>query len=597
VVRKRSLVSLAASAGFVLAIFALGAGDTRPVSPSAPAVTSKAKPSSKAQNVPAASATDAAAQGKAPLEPNERRPYKIRAWFRVDPSARIDDRGRDRLVASWRSLVSRFVGPPWVVDVADGEGPLATETLEGLLPSQLAPLAAGYDKLWMIRIEPAANSMAFVGREYDVLTTRLGPACRRAAPYPADAPRALLALALNLFEPTAEIGAKVGGGVQVTVRGAGLPAASPAGRVVTVGSVFRPLRIWQKPDGSVRKIDDITRSFLRVTELNGAAAVCDIVTSKQDPLSARAASKNSLVALGVKPGSIATRFRYYYLDEKAQIPLAGYTLTARTVPDGPQIEVGMTDREGRVSVPSGFAEGLVIFRLLAANIEPIDEFPAMPGETLEEQPVHIFAPKPATVALETQLNSLRDELIDLVATRARLDSRLDARAKGEKWDEVEELLEEYRKLTPRSDYVDRLAKLKDDAARQQAETKTAILTRTAQAMITETQALIDRYLDDETYKAYADALAQYKAQSGKAQPKQVQIKGRPAPATPPPVATTARPTTPPAGSAPPVSAPPVSAPPVSASTPISAPDPAPAQPAPTPAKRAPRPAAPGVVPF
>jgi hypothetical protein len=531
-VRQRSLVGLATSAGLVLAACAFAAVDTSPAASSGPAPNTKTSsaPPSKSSSGPATTA-----KGKVAVEPIERRPYRIRAWVVLDPHTRLDTHGLKQLVDSWRSLVRRFVGPPWAIEMADDEGPLATETLEGLRPQQFATLVDGYDKAWVVLVEPEGNSLAFAGREFDVLTGRLGPACRRSAPYPADAARALLGLTMDLFEPTAEIGAKTGGGVLITVRGAALPAAIPSGSVVSTGSVFRPLRIWQKPDGSVLKIDDIRRSFLRVTEMNGPVARCDIVSSQQDPLSSRAVRKNRLVALGVKPGSIATRFRYLYASDKT--PAAGYILTARTVPDGPLLELGITDREGRVSIPPGFASGLVIFRLLAANIEPVDEFPAMPGETVEERPV-LINPKPATVTLETELNSLRDELIDLVATRARLQARFEARAQGEKWDEVEELLNEYGKLTPRDEYVTRLAKLKDDAARQQAETKTAILTRTALGLITDTQALIDRYLDDSMYKEYVDALARFKADEGKGRPSAKGLPKRPlakassSPATP-----------------------------------------------------------------
>ena len=76
---------------------------------------SAAVPSSAA----GASTSPASVSGaKAPVVPIERRPYKIRAWVSVDPDSRIDVRGRDQLIADWRSLVRRFVGAPWVLEVA-----------------------------------------------------------------------------------------------------------------------------------------------------------------------------------------------------------------------------------------------------------------------------------------------------------------------------------------------------------------------------------------------------------------------------------------------------------------------------------------------
>lgn len=138
------------------------------------------------------------------------------------------------------------------------------------------------------------------------------------------------------------------------------------------------------------------------------------------------------------------------------------------------------------------------------------EFPFMPGDP-GEQAIPPFDPKPQTVALTTRLDSLRDEVVDLVAVRARLEARLKARYDGEDWEGAEAALKEFEKLPPRESFVNALNSLREDAARRQAETKTAILTRTAQARIAELQGLMERYLDDEGFRAFADALQKLKA--------------------------------------------------------------------------------------
>ena len=79
------------------------------------------------------------------------------------------------------------------------------------------------------------------------------------------------------------------------------------------------------------------------------------------------------------------------------------------------------------------------------------EFPFMPGDSDEERTVPPFDPKPLAVALETQLDSLRDAVIDLVAVRARLEARLKARFDGEDWAGAGETLAEFRKLPPATD--------------------------------------------------------------------------------------------------------------------------------------------------
>lgn len=582
-VRQGSVVSLATAAWLALAALASGV-DIQNKKATAP----KAASSTKAKPAPAAEVPKPSSQS----DPIDMRPYKIRAWVVIAPDARLDAQGRQRLLAAWRSLVRRFVGAPWDLEIADGDGPLATETLDDLKAKTVRPLAAGCDKAWIIVVEPGTTGFVFTGREYDVLTVRVGATCRRAAPHPTDAPRALFSLSLDLFAPTAEIGGLVGGGVRIRVRGSSLPASSPVGQVVEAGTVFRPLRIFQKPDGTVTSIEDIRRSYLRVVELEGSQSRCDIISSLRDPLSRRTARKNMLVAVGLKPPSIPTRL--HYIMGKDKKPASGFRLTAKSIPDGTIRDLGTTDREGRIVLRPGFASSLVILRLLAADMEPLDEMPCMPGETLEERTV-LVNPKPETVALETELNALRDELIDLVAVRARIESRLKARADGEKWDEVEELLQEFRKLTPREKYVTRLAKLKEDATRRQAETKSAILTKTAMALITDTQALIDRYLDDEIFKAYDKGLEEAKAELAKADPSK---KAAAKPGLP--VARTTAATAPAEAPAPaPASAPvtrPIPRRPPTASTEPAKPEPATPKPEPPAPATPPRPAG-NLVPF
>ena len=250
-------------------------------------------------------------------------------------------------------------------------------------------------------------------------------------------------------------------------------------------------------------------TYLQVESVTGPVARCAIISPMRDPLSSRMSRPNSLAGLGIKPGNTPMKLRFATKPDLT--PAAGYTLTARRVPDGQPRKLGTTDRGGRIVLQPGFADGLVILRLLAGDVEPMVELPIMPGESRpDEQPI-AFDPKPETVALEARVDSLRDEVVDLVAQRARLEARMKSRLDGEDWNGLDTTLKEFAKLTPRDQFSQRLAKLKDDAAHQQAELKRAILTKTAQAQVADLQSMIDRYLDDETYMAYTDALKRTEA--------------------------------------------------------------------------------------
>lgn len=476
--------------------------------------------------------------------PIERRPYAIRAAFAIDPALRIDQAGRERLVNDWRGLVRRFVGAPWDLDIRAAEGRLARMAPEALTAADFTSLGAGADCAWLVHLGAAEHGgHQLSGRAFDVQTETLGPLMARPAPFPSDLPRALLGLSLDLFNPIAEIGPSVAGGVTLTVQAGAIPAASPTGAVVAPGTVFIPIRLLFGPDGQRTRILPVGWSYLTVESVEGPIARCAILSGLRDPLTRRVAGKSRLVAIGARAAPEPMRFRFETRPPNPQ-PAAGALLTARDAPDAVPKELGTTDREGRIVVPAGFAQKPVILRLLAGGIEPLVEFPVMPGETAEERLIKIN-PLPQAVALETKLHALRDEVVDLVAVRSRLQARLESRSEGNAWDEVRALLDEYLKLPARQVYLDRVEKARADATEQQARLKVPVLTRTAQALLQDTESLIGRYLDDEMFQAYERAYGEamkggvrapsedWKPFSPPGASYQVLIPGRPVPVPPP----------------------------------------------------------------
>ncbi|MDB5351105.1 MAG: hypothetical protein JWN86_2352 [Planctomycetota bacterium] len=484
--------------GAVLALVALGPG---------PDGTTATPPPAK----DATGSNSAPAKALAPaVIPIEKRPYKIRAWLAVDPRARVDHRGREIMVAGWKVMVSRFVGAPWSLEIAEGDGPLATNELNEVTQEMVIPQAKGYDKAWLFKVEPdAGGGLSISGREFDAATAKIGLLCRRRASVPGDAPRALLQLALDVFAASAEIGDPAGSSQKIRIQGAMLPAANPIGQVAIVGSIFRPTRVFYKPDGGIQLIDVIRKTYLRVESLEAGVATCAINSAIGNPFTNKVRGKFKMVAVGLKPASIPTRLRFLSMKPE-QRPLAGYDLVARPAPDGSPRHVGTTDRDGRIVLDPGFSDGLVILRLMAAGIEPLVQFPIMPGEQVEEMTIDGIDTLPTTVTCESELYALQAEIVDLVVTRHRLETRLKSRVASENWDDVKLLLDDFKKLPPRANFETQLTKLDTDLSKQaQANRRQRIRTGTAQSLLKDTKSLIDQYLDDEDFAQYERGLAEH----------------------------------------------------------------------------------------
>ena len=461
----------------------------------------------------------------------ENRPYRIVVHLASDPSARLDGRRRDEILARWQELVRRFIGPAWAVQVAERPSPIAGPGLERARAEDLSGLVPTVDKALFVwaTSDPETADLVFEGREYDAATRWLGPLQRRIAASPLDAPRALFLFTTDLFTPSALIVGQEGGKALLKVQGAAIPPASDLGAVVAKGTTFIPVRLVTQRDQSVR-ITRIAFTYLAADSVEGSIARCTIVSAFRDPLSQRIARPNTLAALGIKPGESALRLRF--VDKATKGPAAGYMLTERPAPDGPVRDVGMTDRSGRITVEPGPTRGVVKLRLLAGDSEPLAEFPMMPGESAEEREIAVD-PLPLASKYQVQLDALRDSIVDQVALRGRLERLMEARLQGEDWRGLEALLKEYNLLPSPASFSEALRKLKEEAVKVSYEaTKTVVLTRHLQAEFDEIQGLIDGYLGDEAARSYEEALAARKKNA--AEPASKAARPLEAPPLPPP---------------------------------------------------------------
>jgi hypothetical protein len=482
-------------------------------------------------------AQSAATPTPTPTEAIDRKPYEIRVHFAFDADSRVDAHRREAILDDWFRMVDHFVGAPWNVEILDQVPAIATLPIDELTTATLKPLAGKADKVWSIRVSAAGAGFRLEGRELDVATGWLGQTHRVEVTHPDDLVRGLFKLALAIFAPSADIGEQKAGGVSFLVQGASLPAASPVGAVVEVGTVFRALRVFEKDDGSTLEVRGIPYSYFRVESLDGPVARCEIIKGIGDPLTNRVARRNKLVALGIKPAAAVTRLRFVNRADK--LPAAGYMLMARPVtPDARAVLVGTTDREGRVVLPPNFAGGLVRLRLMASSEEPLADLPVMPGESPEERTIPI-EPRPHTVALEARLDALRDAIVDLAVLRGRLEQRMKARFDGEDWAGLEAATKEFRKLPARERFEETLNQIREEGERQEKELKTIVLTKNARNLLDGVKAIIDRYLDDDAIRSYEDAVEQSKAEVARAEAAKSKAKTArkatlPRPSTPPP---------------------------------------------------------------
>ena len=137
---------------------------------------------------------------------------------------------------------------------------------------------------------------------------------------------------------------------------------------------------------------------------------------------------------GARASSRATASsRLRFVTTAGNWPRPRYTLTARAVPDGLPHELGSPTAPGRIVAEAGIRQG--------AGHPPAGgrqrrsrwpSSPSCPARASEEREIP-FDPKPLTVGYQVQLDAIRDEVVDLVALRARLEKRMEAGSRAKTW--------------------------------------------------------------------------------------------------------------------------------------------------------------------
>ncbi len=436
--------------------------------------------------------------------PLEQQPYRIRCWIRFDPALSLDGPATRRILQDWQNQIRRYIGAPWQVELAPDLGPLAlSDSLERPALVVVRDRTRDVDKGWLIDIRPEGTGFRVTGREWDDATQRIGSLFARNAASRHDLPRNLLKLCRAMFAPVAEVRSRDNEFADLLVQGGLLRPATPMGLLVQPDTIFRPVRVFLNRDDTVRQIQDIDWSYLRVMRVDTPVARAQIVSALRRPLTGRTRRRNRLLALGLRPADVNTELTF--LTKPDRLPAAGYRVTAQRYPNGQILEVGLTDRDGRVIIPPRFIDGLVRVRVIAGDREPLVEFPVMPGDTIQRRTL-IIDPKPQVVTLQVRMTALIDRMLDTIASRSRLEKLMEIRAAGERWNDVRALIDQHDGLPNAERYQAELDALVTEAKAAQEEQRLAYWTPSTQRIAAEMQSMIDTYLNDEVIDEFREEL-------------------------------------------------------------------------------------------
>ena len=430
-------------------------------------------------------------------------PYRVQALVAAAPDPELTPAVEAELCAAVAERAGAVVGAPWELDVAAASRPLRSAML-----CELDSIAAGAvpkgllqgDKLLLVTVSPEGGAYQVAARELDVRTQIWGLTARRRAGQLAKLRDVVLDAMIEAFVPIASIQGADKQQAQLRLKASGLRARDPKVLRVHPGDVFRPVVRQLTRDGKLRRATPVAWTFCVVEKLASQVLQCRVWSGLQNPLAPQRRGRSDQVALRVtppgKPSTLVLRSR-----TDPQRPLAGYEVfalapNAKTPPDlKSAVRLGRTDSRGRLIVPP--ANPPLRMLLVKNGGELLGRLPIVPG--LEPQVVAPLADDDQRLAAEAFITGMQEDLVDTIARREILLTRFRTSIVARQIDKAATLLDDVRKLPGSS----RFARLMEDAKKKLASDD-PIVQRKIDAMLADTQKLIQEHLSDAAIEAAAE---------------------------------------------------------------------------------------------
>jgi hypothetical protein len=415
-------------------------------------------------------------------------PYRVQVLVAVSPEARLAPRVQSQLRADLAARIDAVVGAAWEATVAPAPpalGRALAANIDALGPDAVAAAALKGDKAMLVAITPAGGGLRVAARDFDVFTQTFSPSAVRTVWQVGMLRDAVADALFAAFAPLARVERAQKDQVLLRPKAAALPTRDPNLSLLHVGDVFRPIMRSSDRDGKFRRAAPVPWTFCTVEKLTADEARCRVTSGMRGALALRGRGRVESLALRIVPPHGSTTL---LLQSRTapKVPLAGYDVYARLTGEKSSTLLGRTNRQGRLVVPP--AEGLVRVLLVRNGGELLARLPVVPG--LEPQVTAEIANDDRRLEAEGFITGLQEELVDLVARREVLMSRIRARIEAKQLDKAGELLDELRRMPAAQQFVFRLTN-----AQQRLATSDAVVQHKVDALLADTRKLIDKHLD------------------------------------------------------------------------------------------------------
>jgi hypothetical protein len=251
-----------------------------------------------------------------------------------------------------------------------------------------------------------------------------------------------------VFTPLARIEAVDGAQVKARLRAGGLIIDPASLALAEPGMVLRPITRRNDRTGQPAAkggIQPLPWTLLAIEERDEALLTCGLHSGYRASIPARGGARVERLALLVRPQFPATTLALRSRGGE-QRPLPGYEIFAKQEDGGETPLLGITDWQGQIELPR---QGSTLQVLIVRNgTQLLARLPLVPGH--EKLLVAPLMDDDGRLQAEGAVAALESMALDLAARREILAARFRVRLTERKFDEAQELLDEFRQLDSRT---------------------------------------------------------------------------------------------------------------------------------------------------
>jgi hypothetical protein len=380
-------------------------------------------------------------------------PYQVRIWIAAPPQAQFPLARREILMLDLSRRADMVFGAIWSVQVEAAPAALAPPVIDQLevsfdLLKTAAPDVLAGDKLILLRPLWGDQGWQVAARELDVRSRQWSEVVTRTASGSDGLDLAAWDAVAEVFTPLARIEAVEGAQIKARLRAGGLiiDPASPA--LAEQGMVLRPITRRNDRTGQPAAkggIQPLPWTLLAIEDRDDALLHCRLHSGFRSSIPARGGARIERLALLVRPQFPTTTLALKSRSSEPR-PLSGYEIFQKQADGSESPLLGITDWQGKIELPR--RDGSLQVLVVRNGSQLLARLPLVPGqqEVLEAPMID----DDGRLQAEGAVAALESMALDLAARREIVAARFRTRLKERRFDEAQQLLDEFRKLDSRT---------------------------------------------------------------------------------------------------------------------------------------------------